>query len=96
MQLAFLLQEIKSYSKVWKILIAATTVKEASDIVLTGFEKPKDQSDAVKVKRAEYGQKYYDLYATPSTPKVEEIVKEEPAVAIDFDKYKKHRNSLYF
>ena len=63
MQLDFLIEEIKGYTGVWSALINATSVREASDAVLTGYEKPTDQSEAVKVKRAAYGQKYFDLYA---------------------------------
>ena len=66
MQLAFLLQEIKGYTAVWNTLTTATSVREASDIVLTRYERPADQSEAVQVKRASYGQKYYDKYATTS------------------------------
>lgn len=67
-QLAFLIQELSgSYTSVYKVLKSATTVKEASDKVLTGYEKPADQSSSVKTKRASYGQKYYDSYAGSST-----------------------------
>lgn len=96
MQLAFLLQEIKGYSKVWKIITTATSVRQASDSVLTGFEKPKDQSEAVKVKRANYGQKYYDAYAVSAPAKVvEETKKEDTTVAINFDKYIKSTGTHY-
>ena len=64
MQLAFLTAEIKGYASVWCVLRSATSVREASDAVLLHYERPKDQSDKVKVKRAEYGQRYYDAYAT--------------------------------
>jgi cell division protein FtsN len=37
-------------------------VRQASDVVLTEFEKPADQSENVKVKRASFGQQYYDKY----------------------------------
>lgn len=71
MQLAFLIDEIKGYKTVWNTLVNAKTVKEASDAVLTGYEKPADQSDAVKVKRAGYGQTYLEKYGvTPSTSTV--------------------------
>lgn len=63
MQLAFLWQELQGYKSVMKVLKAATSVRVASDAVLTGYEKPADQSEAVQKKRAEYGQKYYDKYA---------------------------------
>lgn len=63
MQLDFLIYEIKGYTGVWSALINAISVREASDAVLTGYEKPTDQSEAVRIKRAAYGQKYFDLYA---------------------------------
>lgn len=63
MQLAFLWDELQGYKSVMKVLKAATSVRAASDAVLTGYEKPADQSETVQKKRAEYGQKYYDKYA---------------------------------
>lgn len=52
-------------------LNGATSVREASNAVLTQYEKPADQSETVQKKRAGYGQTYYDKYAqkaTASTP----------------------------
>lgn len=64
MQLEFLYKELSvTYKGIMTPLKSATSVREASDIILTKFEKPADQSEKVKVKRAEYGQKYYDKYA---------------------------------
>lgn len=66
MQLDFLCKELKeSYSTVYSALKTASSVREASDIVLMKFERPADQSEAVKLKRANMGQKYYNLYAQP-------------------------------
>lgn len=59
----FLLKEIKSYKTVWDTLLNATSVKEASDIVMLRYEKPANTSDAAKEKRAAYGQMYYDQFA---------------------------------
>lgn len=67
MQLGFLLREIKGYAKVWEVLTTATSVREASDAVLLKFERPANQSEAVREKRAAYGQVFYDKYAV-STP----------------------------
>lgn len=68
MQLAFLIKELTdSYSSVLTTLKNATSVKTASDAVLTKYEKPADQSDSVKTKRAGYGQTYYDKYAAASS-----------------------------
>ena len=63
MQLDYLWKELNtSYKIVLKTIKSAKSVKEASDIVLTKFERPKDQSDAVKMKRASYGQYFFDKY----------------------------------
>ncbi len=51
MQLDFMFQELKGHVAVFQVLRTARTVKEASDIVLTKYERPADMSDAVKVKR---------------------------------------------
>ena len=64
MQLNFLFQELKGYAAVHEVLRTARTVQEASNIVLTKYERPADQSAAVKAKRASYGQAYYDYYTT--------------------------------
>lgn len=64
MQLDFLMHEMQGYKTVLDTLRTATSVQEASDIVLTKYERPADQSDAAKKRRAGYGQKYFDLYAT--------------------------------
>lgn len=66
-QLAFLIKEIKTYTAVWSTIATATSVKEASDKVLTGYENPADQSSSAKTKRAGYGEGYYEKYASPST-----------------------------
>lgn len=66
-QLAFLLQEIKGYTSVWNALTTATSVREASDVVLMKYERPADQSESVQERRAGYGQQYYDKYAAATT-----------------------------
>lgn len=63
MQLDFLWNEMQEYKEVLAVLKAAKSVREASDAVLTGYEKPADQSEAVKARRAGYGQAFYEKYA---------------------------------
>ena len=69
MQLDFLYKELSEGYKnsVLKVLCEATSVLEASNSVLLKFERPADQSETVQNKRASYGQKYYDQYASKST-----------------------------
>ena len=76
MQLDFLWKEIQGYSKVMSVLKEATSVRQASDVVLIYYEAPASKDEeATQAKRASYGQKYYDKYAsgqtTPVTPTVE-------------------------
>ena len=68
MQLEFLWAELnKSFPAVVTVIQNATSIKEASDIVLTRFECPADQSSAAKGKRASYGEEYYNKYAPKNT-----------------------------
>ena len=66
MQLDFLWTELGSYKSVLAVLQEAKSVREASDVVLTKYERPANQSDSVKMARAKYGQAYYDKYASIS------------------------------
>ena len=70
MQLDFLWKELQGYSAVMTVLKAATSVQEASDIFMVKFENPADQTATVKAKRAAYGQKYFDKYASGQPPEV--------------------------
>ena len=84
MQIEFLWTELQDYKKVMTVLKSAKSIKEASDIVLTEFERPANMSDSVKEKRASYGQQYYDKYASATkaeTPTTTETtpVKEKKA-----------------
>ena len=65
-QLAFMWGELQGYTKMMEILRDAKSVREASDAVLLNYEKPADQSEAVRVRRASFGQIFYDKYAEKS------------------------------
>ena len=79
-QLGFLCKELEGYSSVLKTLKAAKTVREASDVVLTKYERPADQGTSVQEKRASYGQKYFEKYACKqSTP-----AQAEPSTDVPF------------
>lgn len=69
MQLDFLWKEINdSYPAVLVALKGADKVRQASDAVLLWYERPADQSEAVQVKRAGYGEKYLKKYGGGSVP----------------------------
>ena len=67
MQLEFLYQELQGYKAVFSTIQNAKTIREASDIVLTQYERPADQSTAVQEKRAGFGQTSYDKFAKKTT-----------------------------
>lgn len=69
MQLDFLWKEMNdSYPAVLVVLKGADNVRQASDAVLLWYERPADQSEAVQVKRAGYGEKYLKKYGGGSVP----------------------------
>lgn len=64
MQCGFLWKELsEGYPALVNVLKTATTIRAASDAVLLQFERPADQSESVKVRRASYGQNYFNKYA---------------------------------
>lgn len=72
MQLDFILKELtEHYTSVFEVLKTATSVKEASDIVMTKYEKPKTITEETMANRAKYGEDFYN-----------EFVKNEPAPII--------------
>lgn len=100
MQLDFLYKELsESYKGVLSDLKNAKSVLEASNSVLTKFERPADQSESVQAKRAGFGQKYYDKYAdkpieeTPDDPVITLKFKTGDIVAFNGGKHYNSANS---
>ena len=61
MQLDYLMIELRgAYRGVLNGIMQARTIRAASDIVLTQFERPADQSESAKKYRANLGMKLYD------------------------------------
>lgn len=81
MQIDFLIQELKtSYKGVFNALKTAKSIKQASDVVLTQFERPKDQSDKVKEQRASYGNDIYKRFVGQAVkPAEQKPVEQKPA-----------------
>ncbi len=64
MQCEFLMTELRTkYQSVLNVLTKTTSVKQASDTVLLQFERPRDQSEAVKSRRVAFSQGFFDKYA---------------------------------
>ncbi len=65
MQLDFLMIELTgSYKGVYDVLTTTHSVRQASDVVMTQFERPADQSQAALDKRYQTSQGYYDRNTT--------------------------------
>ena len=63
LQLNYLWEELNTdYTEVRDALLNATSIRSASDVVLTKFERPANMSDAVKKKRESYGRIYFYRY----------------------------------
>lgn len=63
-QLGYLFKELsEGYTGLLATLKTATSVRTASDAVLTKYERPADQSASVQAKRASYGESYLTKYA---------------------------------
>ena len=63
MQLDFMYSELIRNQHILKALETATSVRQASDVMLLQYERPADQSVSVQEKRAAYGQEYYSRFA---------------------------------
>ncbi len=63
LQLDYLMQELTvGYKGVFDAIKLAADLKAASDVFMTEFERPADQSETAKQKRASMGQQVLDLY----------------------------------
>lgn len=65
MQLKFLINELKNNytNSVYKVLLNASSIQQASDVVLYKFENPANASSQQAI-RLYYSQKFYEKYAT--------------------------------
>ena len=96
MQLDFLWSEIRRHQSVLDVLRNARTVKEASDIFMLEYERPKDQSDDAKAYRASCGQKFYVQFAQNNSPAAPRKCRPEDVIAVaraELDYHEKATNS---
>jgi len=80
-QLDFLLYELRtSYSEVYLKLQHATSIREASDVVLIKYESPADTSEQVRISRASRGETFYRNYIATG------LIKQETSAASEIEK----------
>ena len=96
MQLKFLCKELLKYPGVVETLKSAKSVREASDVVLTKYERPANQSESVKIKRENYGLSYLNKYHKIEIEKEEKPIEEkEIKVRRDFSEYINSKTTHY-
>ena len=66
-QLAYLYAELKGMSGFNTNVANATNIQQSSDFILLNYERPADQSQAMKNKRQEFAKKYYNEFAGGSS-----------------------------
>ena len=66
MQLNFLIEELKEYKTLMKLLKTTADMKAASDAFMTQFERPADQSNTAKNRRASYAAEFWDEFVKPA------------------------------
>lgn len=77
MQLEFLWSELQEYDTLMHRLHDAKSVREASDAFLLDFERPADQGEGQRSRRAEYSQEFYEDYAAKIEGEENSVVTEK-------------------
>ena len=72
LQLKFLWDWIQQDYSAFQSLTSSNSVKTASDIFLKQYERPYDQSEAALIKRANYGEMYFNKYKSADTSQDDE------------------------
>ena len=67
LQLKFLWDWIQQDYSAFQSLTSSNSVKAAADIFLKQYERPYDQSEAALIKRASYGEMYFNKYKSTDT-----------------------------
>ena len=89
-QVNTIIQELKIY-KLYDVLLSCKDVKMASDLILTQYEKPANQSTTVSNIRAKYSEEFYAKYSGEKTD-ISEIVTQATILR---DMLNKFLNSSY-
>ena len=83
MQLNFFWKELNdNFRSLLNTLKTAKNIAEASNAMLTIYERPADQSEAAKQRRIKYSQNYYDEYAKKYIVEIGDFYTIEEAEAV--------------
>lgn len=94
MQLRFLAYELQGYyPEIWNALKSTNDLRYASDLVLTQYERPADQGEAQRTKRAEYAQKFYEQFTNQQEGNNMATASELRAKAVQYMKDRTKKNS---
>lgn len=68
-QLEYMYKELsESYKTVWNSIVSSKNIRETSDIIMLKYEKPSNTTETMRQRRANYGQTYYDMFASSDLP----------------------------
>lgn len=75
-QLEYMWKELsESYKTAYNAVISSTNIRESSDIIMLKYEKPANTSEPARKKRADYGQKFFNMFAESVDEQGEKIPK---------------------
>ena len=64
-QLEYMWKELsESYKTAYNAIISASSIRESSDVIMLKYEKPANTSEVMRQRRANYGQKFYDMFVS--------------------------------
>ena len=86
-QLDYMVKELSGdYPITWKMMCEAKDIRSASDSFMLRYEKPANTSEAMKQRRAKYGQQFYDQFTTGKTPEKKDEQHMSKTVVITADR----------
>ena len=64
-QLEYMWKELKeSYKTAYNSIVNATNIRDSSDVIMLKYEKPANTSETMKQRRANYGQQFFNMFAS--------------------------------
>lgn len=87
MQLEYIVKELsESYKTVFSAICEAKDIRSVSDIIMLKYEKQANTNESAKQKRAAYGNKFYDMFISPSKQEEKEPKTAQKYVTVTTDR----------